>query len=120
MTNAFYANFPEQIQKRVDAGAHCDSQVGPGWIPLILELDKQLEQIDSNYVINQIKEKFGGLRYYVDSLSDEGWKLVDEAEAKSMTICEVCGQPGKRTNIPGGFWIKTLCEVHKVDVNIGL
>ncbi len=37
---------------------------GSGWYPLIAELDEQLRALLPNYVIHQVKEKFGGLRYY--------------------------------------------------------
>lgn len=35
-----------------------------GWYALIVELDGQLSALLPNYVIHQVKEKFGGLRYY--------------------------------------------------------
>ena len=35
-----------------------------GWYPLLVELDEQLGTLFPNYEIQQIKEKFGGLRFY--------------------------------------------------------
>jgi hypothetical protein len=35
-----------------------------GWYSLIVELDEQLRALLPNYVIHQVKEKYGGLRYY--------------------------------------------------------
>jgi hypothetical protein len=56
--------------------------------------------------IAQIKEKFGGLRFYVDGGSDKLHAAIEAAERKSLTICEKCGNPGE----PAGLdWIKTLC-----------
>lgn len=37
------------------------------WKDIILKTDEMLAYIDPNYKINQIKEKFGGLRYYFES-----------------------------------------------------
>ncbi len=34
------------------------------WYPFIINCHKELHAIDANYTIFQIKEKFGGLRYY--------------------------------------------------------
>lgn len=34
------------------------------WYPLVLKCHEELLEIDPNYTIFQIKEKFGGLRYY--------------------------------------------------------
>jgi hypothetical protein len=41
-----------------------------GWYPLLVELDEQLGTLLPNYVIHQVKEKFGGLRYYWESGED--------------------------------------------------
>ncbi len=35
-----------------------------GWYPLLVELDEQLRTLLPDYVIHQVKEKYGGLRYY--------------------------------------------------------
>ena len=37
---------------------------GRGWYPLLVELDEQLRQLLPDYEIHQVKEKFGGLRFY--------------------------------------------------------
>ncbi|HWJ49863.1 MAG TPA: hypothetical protein VNR42_02520 [Solirubrobacteraceae bacterium] len=38
-----------------------------GWYPLLVELDEQVRALLPNYVIHQVKEKYGGLRYYWES-----------------------------------------------------
>ena len=38
-----------------------------GWYPLLVEFDEQLHILLPNYVLHQVKEKFGGLRYYWES-----------------------------------------------------
>ena len=63
----------------------------------------------------QIKEKFGGLRFYIAEGSDEMYNLIDEAEAKSMKTCQICGEPGKTIWHHG--WLTTLCEVHQSENN---
>ncbi len=40
---------------------------GRGWYPLLVELDEQLRTLFPNYELHQVKEKFGGLRYYWES-----------------------------------------------------
>jgi hypothetical protein len=40
------------------------------WYPLLVELDEQLGALLPNYVLHQVKEKFGGLRYYWESGED--------------------------------------------------
>lgn len=41
----------------------CDS----GWYPLLVELDERLRALLPNYELHQVKEKYGGLRYYWES-----------------------------------------------------
>lgn len=88
--------------------------VGPGWQPLLDELEARLEATGVPYTVVQIKEKFGGLRYYVDfgvdydEVPSEFFKAIDDAELRSYVTCEFCGKPGKPTPPPG--WVKTLCE----------
>jgi predicted HicB family RNase H-like nuclease len=55
----------------------------------------------------QVKEKFGGLRFYMTSGTDEIYNLISEAEAKSRETCEECGKPGEERSMP---WIRTLCD----------
>jgi len=87
-------------------------ETGRGWYPLIYELLNKLQAIEDRdkigLEITQIKEKFGGLRVYTNIDTDEIWNLIEEAEAKSFTICEFCGKPGKLRLNHG--WYTTLCD----------
>jgi len=55
----------------------------------------------------QVKEKYGGLRFYVNYYDDYIRGLIDMAENMSYCVCETCGNPGK-PNESG--WISTLCD----------
>lgn len=90
---------------------------GDGWFNLLKEACEKLK--DAPIQFAQIKEKFGGLRIYYDYLGsddenamsdDEVSDILEDIEDRSLTICEVCGAPGKPTG-PG--WIQTLCEEHR-------
>jgi hypothetical protein len=58
--------------------------------------------------IRQIKEKFGGLRFYVGSAPDEVHVAIEAAENLSFLTCENCGAPGSLDTSKA--WIRTLCE----------
>ena len=60
-------------------------------------------------VAAQVKEKFGGLRFYVHSSTDIHYSYILFAESMSYRTCETCGAPGK-TYTAG--WNKTLCDIH--------
>ena len=59
---------------------------------------------------SQVKEKFGGLRFYVEGATDEQYELITFAENMSYTICDICGSVGK-PNKRG--WIATRCKDHR-------
>lgn len=84
--------------------------VGKGWHPLCERLHERLLALHPNYEILQIKEKMGGLRYYVKGVRNTGRLLIQQAEKLSLTKCEECGKPANPS--PTG-WRKTLCEEHK-------
>jgi len=55
----------------------------------------------------QVKEKFGGLRFYMTCANDEIFNLIEKAETLSYKTCEECGKPGEERNVG---WIHTLCD----------
>jgi len=90
-------------------------ECGDGWYKLLdnlsskikkeLEKDKKLKK---NFYVTQIKEKFGGLRFYISYGNDKIFKLIRKAEDDSFDICESCGEKGKLINYRG--WYITLCK----------
>ena len=60
--------------------------------------------------VAQIKEKFGGLRFYYDGGDDYIAGLVQMAESIADRTCEECGKPGKHRD---GGWVRTLCDEHE-------
>ncbi len=84
-------------------------EVDAGWKDLLLVLDRRLAEIDPNYVIQYVKEKFGGLRFCtpIVTYSAEALILVRIAEVEASVTCETCGKPGETRSHLG--WLKTLC-----------
>jgi hypothetical protein len=104
------------------------ADVGEGWHQLVLDLDRDLAAIDPNYEVQQVKEKFGGLRYYTThsaiscgagSNELHNWLLCEfdqrivAAEELSLRTCEECGKPGVQRKRD---WVKTLCDEHAGDL----
>jgi hypothetical protein len=125
-TEKLFADFP-RLFKGKDLGMQANLmcfgfEFGDGWFDLIYQLCADLEEEyqklspeaiaeagDDSYIVFQAKEKFGGLRFYMDSGTEEMYNLASAAEEKSFTICEYCGKEGKPRR---GGWIKTLCDQH--------
>ena len=91
----------------------CSSGVGPGWIPLLENLVVDLKQLGWDGDIQQIKEKFAQLRFYIGKGTDAIHNRIDLAEKESLTVCEECGDPGSLHTLCGRL-LKTLCEPCKV------
>ncbi len=70
------------------------------------ELDQETLRIP---VATQVKEKFGGLRFYVSGASEKHYNYIDFAESMSIHTCEECGAFGK---LYFDGWHRTLCDVH--------
>lgn len=91
-------------------------ECGEGWYSLIYELLDKIQAIVNNNPdykdlrVVQIKEKFAGLRVYLNYDSKEVDDLIDEYEKRSYETCEICGEFGKERDI--GHWYKTLCDKH--------
>lgn len=80
-----------------------------GWFDLIWRLCEDLTKMElpEGFEVTQVKEKFGTLRFYINSGTDDIDNRIDEAEDESGRTCEWCGEPGERR---GGGWIRTLCD----------
>ena len=60
-------------------------------------------------IIEQVKEKFGSLRFYHSGGDEYIRGLVSMAEAISEVTCEICGDPGEARQVG---WHKVLCDTH--------
>ena len=88
--------------------------VDEGWYQIVVDCDNLLTEIDPDYQIAQIKQKFGGLRYYFQPSDVNNGELYVKMNSvvlayekiASMT-CEATGKPGVLMKSKGG-WVKTL------------
>jgi len=91
-----------------------------GWYDLFYELLVKLSGFPIIIVLDQVKEKYGGMRVYYhiegdydfdsDYILDLHSKVLDlvyEYEIKSYKICEICGEDGRPRR---SGWIRTLCD----------
>lgn len=87
----------------------------PGWLNLIDELCRTLQiHLDSHpdvpqAKVLQVKEKFGGLRFYFSGGDTACREVVAAAEERSLSTCEVCGQAGI---LGEGRWLSVRCIEH--------
>jgi hypothetical protein len=100
---------------------------GDGWNKVIYRASERLEFLSNlnlgvTFVADQVKEKFGTLRFYIHPefddkyedngrgiLADIGYSIASEAEVASVHKCQLCG---KRGTLRQEGWLITLCDEH--------
>ncbi len=70
---------------------------------------KPIAEAEWQVEATQVKEKFGGLRFYITSGDDEIYGMIDLAEHMSYHTCEQCGNI-KTAKVRGDGWIYTFCD----------
>ena len=73
--------------------------------PYNIEIPKEISQV----VVDQVKEKYGTLRFYYHGGDERIDGMVRMTEAMSETTCEICGNLG---HLRGGGWVYTACDQH--------
>jgi len=101
---------PILFRRGLRDGFRCED----GWFAILEQLSLRLEALcmalplqEEAPVALQVKEKFGGLRFYLSRRTPEMVALIAEASEACERTCEVCGHPGENAEIRG--WHQTLC-----------
>jgi hypothetical protein len=122
-----YLEFSTTMEKqfpKMFEGKYGGFAVGAGWWPILESLCSNIQHhIDwkekqgnpvRQVVVEQIKEKFGGLRFYYQGGDEQIHGMVRMAEAWAGRSCEECSAPGTSG---GKGWIKTLCPTHRAEAD---
>lgn len=137
----------EEFNKKYDGFVTVSLDIGDGWLSLVDKLCSKIKyKLDNiikyndvwlenkvidmfqhannkslvdDFKIVQIKEKFGGLRFYIDGGDNEIYAWISFAEDMSYEICEDCGTNQNIGSTSG--WIRTICvdcstKIKKQDV----
>jgi len=125
MSNEFekYDAFAKHMEERFPkmfAEPYGGFACGEGWWPILEALCGQIQHhidwknkqgnVVHQVTVAQIKEKFGGLRFYYSGGDDAIDGMVRMAESWAARSCEDCGAPGKSRD---SGWIKTRCDHHE-------
>lgn len=112
-------HFPKTYPK-IFEGQYGGIAVGAGWFNILnnacgliqsyINWKNRESQVVPQVVAEQVKEKFGGLRFYVSGGDSYTSGVIAMAEEMSMSTCEECGAVGQRG---GTGWISTLCPTHR-------
>jgi hypothetical protein len=117
-----FANHMEERFPKMFAEPYGGFCCGEGWWPILEALCGQIQhhinwknkqsEVVPQVTVAQIKEKFGGLRFYYTGGDEQIRGMVSMAESWAAHSCETCGSPGKSRE---GGWIKTLCDEHEAE-----
>ncbi len=92
---------------------------GDGWYDLIDTLCQQIqgrvtaiERKDPEFICQaiQVKEKFGGLRFYTYGGDEYIQGMISLAESLSYKICSSCGVKKKPADLTDRSWVYTKCN----------
>jgi len=102
----------DAVLKHITKGGKLATQWDEDSADHIMEHEQTITPKVNWIQIQQIKYKFGGLRFYYDCGDDYIAGLVTMAETWAGRTCETCGDKGIRR---GGGWIRTLCDAHEAE-----
>ena len=115
--NIFVQKDLDMTQTAMCWGISC----GDGWYALLDELCSDIQSHVTNFNRNkseeehvvcqatQVKEKFGGLRFYIYGGSEYIDGMISFAESMSYRICTECGNASEKNETNRG-WIHTMCK----------
>lgn len=91
-------------------------ECGIGWYNVLSTLLSLIDHhfkskykgVPEGFAITQIKEKFGGLRFYIDGGDDVVYAYIQFAEYVANSTCEFCGSNVAVRKSNG--WITTACS----------
>jgi hypothetical protein len=94
-------------------------EIGPGWARLVSDLARELGDIAPGYVVIQVKEKFGGLRFYAIQPPESGERslarfqqAIRDAEDRAEVTCDECGDEGNM--VLSDHWYRVRCVRHRM------
>ena len=108
LTQKLLDKYPKLFSNQQFWGFEC----GDGWYDILDHLCGAISQYtyDADEVyVDQIKEKFGKLRFYLSREDNVIQGMVTLAEYMSGHTCEICGERGQ---LRTGSWLVTLCDMH--------
>lgn len=109
-------NLCQSIQSHIDHHNEWVEQYGlPAWKEVQEGKREESEWLKNEpklipqLVADQVKEKFGTLRFYCHGGDEQTAGMVELAERLSARICEECGRMDELVNRNSGGWIRTTC-----------
>lgn len=99
------------IQSHID-WSHKNHEWDLKWNKEHPDEQRAVRDIVPQVVAVQVKEKFGGLRFYYEGGDEQVFGMVRMAESWAANSCETCGAPG---TIRRGGWMRTLCDKHETE-----
>lgn len=120
--DVFYKKYPKILKVESESmksfpmfGFECDD----GWFNILDTLMSNIQhyidwkneygEVVAQVTLDQVKEKYGTLRFYYSGGDDYVSGLVNMAESISTVTCETCGNLAK---LRGKGWFYTACDAH--------
>lgn len=86
-------------------------ELNNGWLELVKNCIEELITVGWNKEILQVKEKFAGLRFYINEGNYDIFSIIEKYEELASNTCEICGTT-ENVAVRGGGWLVALCDTH--------
>ena len=89
-------------------------ETGPGWRDIIVSYLPKLSKVVKeegldNFIIVQVKEKFGSLSFYTYHSTEKIDEVIHELEEECSKSCEKCGTK-ENVNFYSNGWLRVRCD----------
>lgn len=98
------------LEKYDVADPECGFDLPPGWESLVDKLMADLISLGWDKDLGQVKEKFGGLRFYIGAADTDIHMRISEAENESFKICPACGSTDQVSRVQSSSYIEYACQ----------
>ena len=90
---------------------HRESEGAPqlNWGATLEENKKEFDDTEWPAIV-QIKEKFGGLRFYTENATDKQSAVIGFVEVLAESLCQKCGAPATLTTDKNTWARRGLCD----------
>lgn len=91
----------------------CGFDIGLGWMSVIESAFEKMIAAGWDKELRQVKQKFGGLRIYINSLKltdTELNRIITQAEVECSKICEICGKEREIKGMASGMAACNMCK----------
>lgn len=104
------------VARKTRAKDRFEFSINDGWLKVLVDLMEELHLAGWNHCMTQVKEKYGGLCFYISNGNKQLWDIITRYEKLSWNVCERCNSTNDVTVKPLSGWFLTLCPLCRAEL----